>query len=439
MTATTTGAETADVVVIGAGILGGAIALELARDGRRVTVLDQGPVAGNGSTLDSSAIIRCHYTVPASVSAARDCYFDWIDWPGYTEHADPAGMIGYRPTGALVLDPDGQNLDRIAERLAAAGIAAERLGPDELAARFPALSTMRLGPPALPKDEAFWATSADPLGAVFYPDAGYVDLPALAAQNLMAAAMRLGARFRRRQKVVEIVTARGRVAGARLATGELISAPAIVNAAGPWSDTLNVAAGVTGDMAVRGRPLRVETHEVECPPEFAGACGTFVTDQDLGTAFRPHGASRLHISSTEPDCDPLEWVSSPDEYRRAPTEAVWTRQVLRVARRLAGLKVPSRPTGVGALYDVTEDWTPIIDKSQLPGFYLACGTSGNSFKLAPLIGRAMRAIIVATEQGRDHDTNPVALPLKHLPGRLDLAAYSRLRKLDAGHPRNVLG
>jgi sarcosine oxidase, subunit beta len=435
----TPGADTADVVIVGAGILGSAIAFELCRDGRSVTVLDQGSTAGNGSTMDSSAIIRCHYTMSTSVLAARDCYFDWIDWPAYTEYEDEDGIISYRPTGALVLDPADENLDRIAERLTAAGIVAERLGPDEAAERFPALDTTRLGPPALPADEAFWSSSADRLGAVFYPDAGYVNLPALAAQNLMSAATRLGARFRRRQKVVDIVASHGRVVGARLSTGELISTPVVINAAGPWSDSLNVAAGVTGDMAVRGRALRVETHEVECPPEFADDLGTFVTDMDLGTAFRPHGAARLHISSTEPECDPLEWVDSPDRYSRAPTEAVWTRQILRVARRLTGLTVPNRPAGVGALYDVTEDWTPIIDKSQLSGYFMACGTSGNSFKLAPLIGRAMRAIIAATEQGRDHDSDPVALPLKHLAGHLDLAVYSRLRKPDAAHPRNVLG
>lgn len=433
------GPETADAVVIGAGILGTAIAFELARDGRRVTVLDQGPAAGTGSTMDSSAIIRCHYTVPASVSAARDCYFDWIDWYGYTEHEDPDGTFSYRQTGALVLDPADGNLDRIAERLSAAGIAAERLGPDEVQERFPALDTSRLGPPALPEDDAFWSSSTDRLSAVYYADAGYVDLPALAAQNLLSAAARHGARFRRRQQVAGIVTAHGRVAGVRLSTGELISAPVVVNAAGPWSDALNVLAGVTEDMAVRGRPLRTETHEIECPPEFAGDRGTFVTDLDLGSAFRPHGPTRLHISSTEPECDPLEWVDSPDDYSRVPTEAIWTRQLLRVARRVTGLTVPNRPAGVGALYDVTEDWTPILDKSRLPGFFLACGTSGNSFKLAPLIGRAMLALIAAAEQGRDHDTDPVALPYRHLTGNLDLAAYSRLRTPDAAHPRNVLG
>ncbi|HEX8306341.1 MAG TPA: FAD-dependent oxidoreductase [Jatrophihabitans sp.] len=430
---------TADVVVIGAGILGSAIAFELARDGRQVTVVDQGSTAGAGSTMDSSAIIRCHYTAPAAVAAARDCYFDWIDWPAYTEYDDPDGTFRYRPTGALVLDPVTENLDQILDRLAAAGIAAERLGPDQVEERFPALDASRLGPPALPEDDAFWSTSTDRLDAVFYADAGYVDLPALAAQNLLSAAARLGARFRRRHKVVDIVTSRARVAGVRLSGGELISTPVVVNAAGPWSDALNVLAGVTGDMAVRGRVLRTETHEIDCPAEFADLRGAFVTDLDLGSAFRPQGSARLHISSTEPECDPLEWMDGADGYSRIPTEEIWTRQVLRVARRLPGLAVPNRPSGVGALYDVTEDWTPIIDKSQLPGFFMACGTSGNSFKLAPLIGRAMRALVAAAEQGRDHDTDPVALPYRHLPGQLDLALYSRLRVPDAAHPRNVLG
>lgn len=431
--------ETADVVIVGAGILGSAIAFELSKQGRAVTVVDQGPVAGGGSTSDSSAIIRCHYSVPASVAAARECYFDWVDWLAYTEHDDPDGTIGYRATGALVLDPDGANLDRICQRLTAVGIAAERWDPDRLQERFPALDTRRLGPPALPEQDGFSSASGERLGGVYYADAGYVDLPALAAQNLLSAAVKLGARFRRRRRVVEVVTSGGRVTGLRLGHDESISTPVVVNAAGPWSDALNVLAGVTDDMGVRGRPLRTETHEIDCPAEFAGSLGTFVTDVDLGSAFRPHGSARLHISSTEPDCDPLEWVEDADRYSRAPTEAVWTRQLLRVARRLPGLAVPHRPAGVGALYDVTEDWTPILDKSLLPGFFMACGTSGNSFKLAPLIGRAMRAIITATEQGCDHDSDPVRLPYRHLTGELDLGLYSRLRTPASAHPRNVLG
>ncbi|MEI8241056.1 MAG: FAD-dependent oxidoreductase, partial [Actinomycetota bacterium] len=59
--------ERADAVVIGAGVIGSSVALELARGGRKVIVVDKGPSAGAGSTSSSSAIIRFCYSTPDAV------------------------------------------------------------------------------------------------------------------------------------------------------------------------------------------------------------------------------------------------------------------------------------------------------------------------------------------------------------------------------------
>jgi len=79
------------------------------------------------------------------------------------------------------------------------------------------------------------------------------------------------------------------------------------------------------------------------------------------------------------------------------------------------------------LYDVTPDWVPIYDRSSLPGFFMAVGTSGNQFKNAPIIGRIMLALVEADEAGRDHDADPVQVPLPHTGRSLDLGAFSRNR------------
>jgi glycine/D-amino acid oxidase-like deaminating enzyme len=71
--------------------------------------------------------------------------------------------------------------------------------------------------------------------------------------------------------------------------------------------------------------------------------------------------------------------------------------------------VPHRPTGLAALYDVADDWVPIYDKSDLPGFFMACATSGNQFKNAPMAGEFMRTIIDAEAAGIDHDAEPVTV------------------------------
>ncbi len=103
----------------------------------------------------------------------------------------------------------------------------------------------------------------------------------------------------------------------------------------------------------------------------------------------------------------------------------------RLARRVPEFGVPHRPMGLAALYDVADDWVPIYDRSSLGGWFMACATSGNQFKNAPIVGHFMRAIIEADLAGHDHDLDPV----RHLGPRsgrsIDLGAFSRRREPSA--------
>jgi glycine/D-amino acid oxidase-like deaminating enzyme len=100
--------------------------------------------------------------------------------------------------------------------------------------------------------------------------------------------------------------------------------------------------------------------------------------------------------------------------------------------------VPNAPTGLAALYDVADDWVPIYDRSSLRGFFMACGTSGNQFKNAPIAGRFMRAIIDAVSIGHDHDADPVQFPGERTGEAIDLGAFSR-RRTPATTTGTVLG
>lgn len=429
----------ADAVVVGAGVIGAAVALELSRSGRRVVVVDAGPEPGAGSTGASSAIIRLHYSHRNSAVAALDCYHDWLDWSTYLGHQDDEPGIQFVATGALVLDGESTLRSTFTRPLRDLGVAYREMTASEIATQFPSLDARVFGPPALPESDEFWRPAEGPLGGFFYESAGYVDDPQLATRNICAAARHYGAQFRFRATVTEVLRRQDRTAGVRLASGEIIAAPVVVNVAGPASDMFNQLAGVTEDMVVRSRPLRTETHEIPAPEGFTvGHGGTFVTDLDLGIAFRPHGHDRLHISTIEPECDELEWVDDPWHFNTSATPAAFERQTLRVARRMPELRVPSAPSGIGALYDVTPDWSPIFDRSNLDGFYLACGTSGNCFKLAPMAGRAMMAIIDASENGLDKDAPPIRIKAAHLDQEIDLAPFSRRRTCGQDAPRNVI-
>ena len=95
--------------------------------------------------------------------------------------------------------------------------------------------------------------------------------------------------------------------------------------------------------------------------------------------------------------------------------------------------------GVVDLYDVTEDWLPIYDRSAVEGFYMACGSSGNQFKNAPAAGRLMSGLIDYCESGRDHDREPFQFKLRHIDFELDTASMSRRREINPDSSFSVLG
>jgi sarcosine oxidase subunit beta len=112
---------------------------------------------------------------------------------------------------------------------------------------------------------------------------------------------------------------------------------------------------------------------------------------------------------------------------------------LRLAQRFPELGVPNQAKGVVSLYDVTEDWVPIYDRSSLDGFYLAIGTSGNQFKNAPVAGQMMAKLITEVEDGRDHDNDPVSFHLKNVGYDLSMGTFSRNRKISTESSFTVLG
>ena len=127
---------------------------------------------------------------------------------------------------------------------------------------------------------------------------------------------------------------------------------------------------------------------------------------------------------------PREWIENPDEFNRNLTDAQWKAQVYRLARRIPDLPVPNQPRGIVDLYDVSDDWLPIYDKSDLGGFYMAIGTSGHEFKNAPPVGYMMSELIDRAENGQDHDNDPVKYKAVYTGFELDIGFYSRNREIN---------
>ena len=414
-------------MVIGAGIIGASVALELSRGGRSVLCVDRGPGPGAGSTSASSALVRFSYSTIDAVLTAWESAAHWHRWADHLSVVDPDGMASFIHTGMIIFDAPGGTIAHVADLWDDVGVPYERLTPDEVAQRYPALDVGSYFPPKTIDDPAFGDDALSRVSAVIDTNAGYIDDPLLAARNIAHAARHHGAELRFHQRVIDVLRDGDRVGGVRLADGSTIVAPVVVNAAGPHSSSINQLAGVTDDMRIAHRSLRQEVYAVPGPAGMTRDGMPIVIDLDLGQYFRPQPGGTLLVGGTEPACDPLEWIDDPDQFDEHPTVEKFETSMLRLARRVPSFGVPHRPVGLAALYDVADDWVPIYDKSSLPGWFMACATSGNQFKNAPLAGKFMAALIDAAEAGQDHDRDPVQF-VGQLTGRtIDLAAFSRRR------------
>ncbi|MYW90711.1 FAD-binding oxidoreductase [Amycolatopsis rubida] len=424
-----------EIVVVGAGVIGSSVALELARAGHRVTVLDRAAGPGQGSTSASSAVVRYNFSTAAGVAAAWEAHFGWLDWAGHLGR-DVGELARFEKSGLVMLDVAAAPRAAWLPLFDEAGVPYEEWDSATLAARVPGIDTGRYWPPKPIADSRFWDDAETTLGGVYTPDAGYVTDPALAAVNLATAAAAHGAEFRFRSQVTSVPAKGGRVAEVGLADGTRLACDVVVNAAGPWSGALNRLAGAGADFAVNVRPMRQEVAHVAAPEGYAGPA---IADLDLGVYFRGEVGGGLLIGGTEPECDPFPWLDDPDDAVPHPTMAVFETQVTRAARRLPELAVPNRARGVAGVYDVADDWTPIYDRTGLPGFYVAIGTSGNQFKNAPVVGRFLTALIEQVENGADHDANPVQFRAPHTGAKIDLGAFSRRRSPNRGSSGTVMG
>jgi glycine/D-amino acid oxidase-like deaminating enzyme len=320
-----------------------------------------------------------------------------------------------------------------------AGIPYEIWDSKTLKERMVGIDAGRYWPNKPVKSDEFWQEATEELGAIFSKHGGYVSDPLLAAQNFAAAAKREGVVFKFRKAVVGIDKKDGRVCGVKicdfdsqskkaLQTGvEIITADVVVNVAGPWSTLINQMAGAGGDFTMELKPLRAEVHQISTPKDILP--GPIMGDLDLGTYVRSGPGGITLVGGTEPECDVLEWVEPDkvDEVNMTRTVEVFESQTYRFARRFPAAQIPSTPVGVVGVYDVSSDWTPIYDKTDVPGFYVAIGTSGNQFKNAPGAGLIMAHLISEVEKGVDHDNQPVVYQCTKSKSAINLATFSRKR------------
>ena len=432
--------EQYDAVIIGAGVIGACTAFEMAKKGWKTLSFDKLPQAGYGSTSGSCAIIRTYYSAFETCALAYEGWHYWQDWAGYIGIEDKAGMIEYRNTGCMVIKTDhNHQLAKVCDMMDRIGCDYQHVPTDEMADYLPGIDTRNYHPAKRLEDDGFGEPTGKAVsGGVFFPNGGYVNDPKLSAHNAQCAAQAHGAKFRFNIAVTQILRSNDRVSGVLLSDGSTVSTPVVINVGGPHSSMINKMAGVADNMKMSTRALRHEVAHVPAPHGFSEEKGLVYSDSDIHTYTRPERGNHILIGSEDPECDDKEWVDDPDNYD-LNFSTQWKTMVMRVGQRFPTLGIPDTANGVVALYDVSEDWMPIYDKSDLPGFYMACGTSGNQYKNAPVAGKIMTALVEACEAGHDHDKDPLMFHLEHIDRDISLAFCSRNREINQDSSFSVIG
>ncbi|MEM9126819.1 MAG: FAD-dependent oxidoreductase, partial [Pseudomonadota bacterium] len=349
-----------DAIIIGTGVIGAATAFEMAKAGWKTLSLDRNSQVGHGSTAGSCAIIRMHYSTFDGTAFAWEGYHYWRDWADYLGLPEDVNLAQFRETGCLVMKTEANGmLEKHIQNSANLDCPFEEWSPETIVDRLPVYSLDSFSPARRMDDPEFGKSNGRNVqGGVFWPQAGYVTDPALSAQNLMDAAKQHGAEVRTGAEVVEILTDGGRVAGVKLASGEVIQSKVVVNVAGPGSAIINTLANVLDDMTIETRPLRQEVVHVPAPEGFDFENnGTIVSDSDIACYCRPEHGNHILVGSEDPECDPHQWCEDDVHYNHDFTDQ-WTTQAMRYAQRVPSLGIPSKTRGVVDLYDASTDWIP---------------------------------------------------------------------------------
>ncbi|MCF8044554.1 MAG: FAD-binding oxidoreductase [Desulfarculaceae bacterium] len=441
-----------DAIIIGAGAIGTPISYELSKMGYKTLNVDKRHDAGEGSTAGSCAIVRAHYSTEDGVATAYEGMKYWLDWEKYLGGVkDEKGLSKYMNTGSILIKSQGHDWRKVQRHYDAVGVEYEEWTNEDVIRHVPVVNMYEYWPVKRPEDPTFFDPPTNELeGAIFCPEGGYVNDPALSSHNTMRAAENYGAEFMFNVKVVDIRSENNKVQGITLEDGSRLDADIVINCGGPHSFKVNqMADGVFEGCNIKTKALRHEVMHCPSPQGYDYLNdGYHMSDGDIGCYYRPEVGNYFLIGSEDPDCDPQEWVD-PDEFYSGKgepgrnnqlTKAQWKAQCYRLGRRIESLQVPEQPKGVVDLYDCSDDWIPIYDKSDLDGFYMAVGTSGNQYKNAPVVGRMMAELVDAVEKGLDHDNQPFQYELKYIAGRkIDMGFYSRKREINYDSSFSVNG
>jgi sarcosine oxidase subunit beta len=354
--------QTAEVVIIGGGIVGSSIAYHLTSAGcKDVIVLERETAQGKGSTGKSMGGVRAQFATPVNIKMSL------YSIPFYANFEERLGHpSGYRPQGYLFCATNEKHLaylrDNHAKQVEAGLKNAEIVSADYIRREFPQLR------------------ADDIVGGSFCPTDGFVD-PYSAMIGFMTWAVDHGATLWKNANVVSI--ARESSGFVVETTRGSISARIVVNCAGAWAAAIAKMLGVELPVEPLRRML-VPTEPFDDFPHTA----PMIIDMSNGFHFRPEGRGFLLAWN-----DTAETPGYKMDFDEAFIEKILTRAADRVPV-FENVAVNPKRAWAG-LYEMTPDHHPVLGEPPgVPGFFLANGFSGHGVMHAPATGKILSDLIL---------------------------------------------
>ncbi|MCS7478162.1 NAD(P)/FAD-dependent oxidoreductase [Umezawaea endophytica] len=357
----------ADVVVIGGGVMGVSTAFHLAEAGVRNVVLVERDELGAGSTSKAAGGVRAQFSDEVNIrlgARSLEAFARFGDRPGQE--------IDLHRTGYLFLLSDQETVaafERNVEVQNALGVPSRMLDVAEAKALSPLISTDGL------------------LAATYSPDDGHCT-PESVVLGYATAARRLGAVLRTRTEVVDILSDADGISAVVTNRG-VIRTSTVVCAAGAWSQRIGGFVGV--DLPVT--PLR---RQVVCTGPIPDLAPVVPFTIDFASSFYFHREGRgLLMGMSDPQQEPGFHLDRSDEWLPRLAEAIGVR-----APSLLDVGIVS---GWAGLYEVTPDHNALIGEA--PGRFLyATGFSGHGFLQGPAVGEVVRDLYLGREPDIDVST-----------------------------------
>ena len=351
--------KTADVVIIGGGVMGASIAYHLARRGmKNIVLVEKEQFFGQGATGRCAGGVRYQFGTEINVKLSK------LSLPMLERFKDEIGQaIDFRHTGYLFLLNSQKDIEQFRQNVAMQnklGVKTEWLTGDEIRKR---LTIMKLD---------------DVLAGTFNPNDGLVD-PNSVVMGYISAAAKLGVKAIPSTKVIGINVENEKVRGVATNKGT-ISTEIVVNAAGPWAGVIGEMTGVSIPITPLRRQILTTTPLPELPKDFP-----FVIDFAQSLYFHKEGDGVLTGMSNPNETPGFDQTIDKN----------WELTHLEAAiNRFPMLEKVGFVSHWAGLYEVTPDAHPIFGETPVDGFYICAGFSGHGFMHGPIAGKLISEIII---------------------------------------------